>query len=107
MTVVCDRADCSFHSKNNFCTKEVLFMRPQGICSEWYTKEGVPYTQQMSTWLEKEFKQYDKRNTDSIENSGDNDVRDITDNTNSSDNVNTETAVQENEKKEEEVIEQN
>ena len=104
MTVVCNRADCSFCGKNGFCTKDILIMQPQGICNEWYNRDGIPYANQMSTWLEKEFEQYDKRNTDNIESSGDNDIRDIADDINSSDNVDTETTVQENEKKEEEVI---
>ena len=84
MTVVCNRTDCSFCSKNGLCTKDILIIRQQGLCSEWYNRDGIPYAQQMSTWLDKEFEQYNNRDTKDVSN--------------------IETTVQENEKKEEEVI---
>lgn len=102
-TVVCKNINCTFVSKNGFCQKDHVFLTPQGYCAEWFTDQGMPYREQMSEYLRKEFEAYDKRN---INNDKDNMViaeNDTTDDINSGSDGGDKTAVEETKEIEEEV----
>jgi hypothetical protein len=103
--VICKRTDCTFISKSGFCQKDHVFLTPQGFCNEWFSDQGVPYREQMSEYLRKEFEAYDKRNINDTKDNMATAENDTTDDTNSSSDGGDKTAVEEIKETEEEVIE--
>ena len=100
--VVCKRTDCTFISKNGFCQKEYVFMTPQGLCTEWFSDQGIPYREQMSEFIRK-FEAYD--NTNNTENDVVNAEDDIASDSDSGDNGDDKATFEETKETEEEVIE--
>jgi hypothetical protein len=98
--VMCKRTDCTFISKSGFCQREYVFMTPQGLCTEWYSDQGVPYREQMSEFIRK-FEAYD--NTNNTESDMVNAENNTADNIDGSDNGGDKTAVEEIKETEEEV----
>ena len=105
-TVVCKRTNCTFISKNGFCQKDYVFMTPQGLCTEWYSDQGIPYREQMSEYLRKEFEAYDKRNIDNSKDDMATAENNTADNINSSSDGGDITASEETKETEEEVSDQ-
>ena len=104
-TVVCDNINCTYRSKNKFCMKDFVFINKFTSCNEWFSDQGVPYREQMSEYLRKEFEAYDKRNINNTKDNMATAENDTTDDTNSSSNGESETANEEIKETEEEVIE--
>ena len=107
MQVVCEKKECTFCSTNGFCQKDFVFIRPFGVCAEWYNKQGQPFVEQMSEALRKEFEAYDKRNSNNTESDMDTDKVNIDGNIDGGSDGGDKTADNEIKEKEEEVIGRN